>query len=163
MHAVRVVLPIAFLAGITAHAQVPLDSVARSAPRGFAIGVIDSTDAALTAAPTLAHALQARLPGVSVSLGQGVIGSSSRVWLRGPSSLLVNEPLLIIDGARTHGSTAGRIFTDRELPSRLEDIDMEMVERVEVLRGPAAAAIYGPSASKGVILVTTRRARPGPV
>jgi TonB-dependent SusC/RagA subfamily outer membrane receptor len=131
--------------------------------RGIAVGILDSTDEGLASAPTLAHALQARLPGISVSQGQGLVGSSARVWLRGPSSLMVNEPLLIIDGARTHA--ANPIFVpfllDREVPSRLDDIDMEMVERVEVLRGPAAAAIYGPGASKGVILITTKRGHPG--
>lgn len=102
------------------------------------------------------------MPGVSVSQGQGILGSSARVWLRGPSSIVVNEPLLIIDGARTHGSNPFRLFEDRDMPSRLEHIDMETVERVEVLRGPAASAIYGPGASKGVILITTKRGRSGP-
>ena len=75
---------------------------------------------------------------------------------------MINEPLLIIDGARTHASQPDRGFSERELPSRLEDIDMENVERIEVLRGAAASAMYGPGASRGVILVTTRRARHTP-
>jgi len=162
MRAVRLTFVLVSLAATAATAQLPADSVARATPRGFSIGVIDSTDPALSAAPTLAHALQARLPGVSVSLGQGILGSSSRVWLRGPSSIVVNEPLLIIDGARTHSSSPSRGFIERDLPSRLEDIDMEAVERVEVLRGPAASVIYGLGASKGVILVTTKRGRRGP-
>jgi TonB-dependent SusC/RagA subfamily outer membrane receptor len=129
--------------------------------RGGAITILDATDG-INTTRSLALALQARVPGVSVSQGEGFLGSSSRVWLRGPSSLVVNQPLLIIDGARTHAASPDRGFIDRDLPSRLEDLDMEMVERIEVLRGPAAAAIYGPGASKGVILVTTKRGVPGP-
>jgi TonB-dependent SusC/RagA subfamily outer membrane receptor len=130
--------------------------------RGFAVGVIDAESDDLNRAPSLPLALQARLPGVSVTQGPGFVGSASRVWLRGPSSLLVNEPLLIIDGARTHAAEPNRGFETRGLPSRLEDIDPESIERVEVLRGAAAAAIYGPGSSKGVILVTTKRGRQGP-
>ena len=130
--------------------------------RGFTVGTLDVRAEGLGDAPTLPRALQARLPGVTVNQGEGIIGSTSRVWLRGPTSALINEPLLIIDGIRTHAAKPFRSFEDRELPSRLEDIDMETVERVEILRGPAAAAVYGPGASKGVILVSTRRGREGP-
>ncbi len=156
-------LPIALLIATTVTAQNPAaDSVRRHGTHGYTVAVIDTTDPALNTAPTLAHALQARLPGVSVSQGQGITGSSARVLLRGPSSFTVNEPLLIIDGARTHASAPTRFFGNRDLPSRLEDIDMETVERVDVLLGPAATAIHGPGASKGVILLTTKRGRPGP-
>ena len=155
------ILAVLLLVAAPLEAQTPIDSLQRHQLRGFAVGIIDTSDPGLTTAPTLAHALQARLPGVSVSQGQGFLGSSSRVWLRGPSSLLVNAPLLIIDGARTHTAAPERPFIDRELPSRLEDIDMETVERIEILRGVAASALYGPGASKGVILVTTKRGAPG--
>jgi TonB-dependent SusC/RagA subfamily outer membrane receptor len=161
MHVARLILPV-LLAAPVAGAQLPVDSARREAQRGYAIGILDTTDQELSTAPTLPHALQARLAGVSVSQGQGFLGSSSRVWLRGPSSLMVNTPLLIIDGARTHSADPQRPFTAREMPSRLEDIDMETVERVEVLRGVAASALYGPGASKGVILVTTKHGAPGP-
>jgi hypothetical protein len=129
--------------------------------RGVAISVLDADADGIGAAPSLPIALQARLPGVSVRQGEGILGSASRVWLRGPSSLVVNEPLLIIDGARAHAAGPIRPFVNRGMPSRLEDIDMETVQRVEILRGPAAAAIHGPAASKGVILVTTKRGQPG--
>ena len=125
--------------------------------RGFSVGTLDADSDGVRIAPTLSRALQARLPGVTVSQSEGILGATSHLWLRGPRSVTFNEPLLIIDGVRTHSSAMHRGFETRPLPSRLEDLDMETVERIDVLRGPAAAAIYGPGASKGVILVTTRR------
>ena len=130
--------------------------------RGIAITTVDATDVDLAAAPSLPIALQGRVPGASISQGQGYLGSTSRLWLRGPNSILMNQPLVIIDGARTHGAQIERGFEQRALPSRLEDIDPETIERIDVLPGIAAAAIHGPGASKGVILVTTRRGGPGP-
>ena len=132
------------------------------AERGFSVGTLTAARDDISDAPSLPRALQGRLPGVSVSQGEGYLGSSSRVWLRGPSSVYVNEPLLIVDGARTHAASAIRPFSLGPLPSRLEDIDPEAIERIEVLRGAAASAVYGPGASKGVILVTTRRGAHGP-
>jgi TonB-dependent starch-binding outer membrane protein SusC len=129
--------------------------------RGIAMAIIDSTDG-ISTAPSLPLALQARVPGVSVTEGEGYRGSTSRVWLRGPSSFLVNQPLLIIDGIRTHAAGPYRGFEDRALPSRLEDIDPETIERIAILPGIASSAIYGPGASKGVILVTTKRGVAGP-
>ena len=151
--------------GSSLHDSIP--SLARSVgwlgrERGFSVGTIDADSGASGDASTLPLALQARIPGVSVTQGEGILGASSRVWLRGPRSVTIDEPLLIIDGVRTHGSAVIRGFAARPLPSRLEDIDMEVIERIEVLRGPAAAAMYGTSASKGVILVTTSRPSEGP-
>ena len=132
------------------------------AERGFSVGTLTAARDDISDAPSLPRALQGRLPGVSVSQGEGYLGSSSRVWLRGPSSVYLNEPLLIIDGARTHAASVARPFNLGPLPSRLEDIDPETIERIDVLRGVAASAIYGPGASKGVILVTTKRGAQGP-
>jgi TonB-dependent SusC/RagA subfamily outer membrane receptor len=72
--------------------------------------------------------------------------------------MVYNEPILIIDGVRAIGAQASGLAS-ATLPSRLDDLDPNVIERVEVLRGIAAAALYGVGASKGVIIVTTKRAR----
>lgn len=136
-----------------------LPAVGDAATRGFSVSVIERSE--IAGAPTLSAALAARLPGVSVLQRSGTLGAGSRVWFRGPTSMFVNEPLLIVDGVRVHATqTSGN--ESSALVSRLDDIDPESVERIEILRGAAASAIYGPGASKGVILVTTRSAEPGP-
>ena len=147
------------------HTRTTRDSAARAgtstrlAPRerGASITVLDADLDGLNSAPSLPINLQARVPGVSVIQGNGLLGSDARLWLRGPGSLYVNEPLVIIDGVRTHSAQP---FSDT--PSRLEHIDPETIERIEILPGIASAAIHGPAASKGVILVTTKRGAGGP-
>ena len=185
MTSIRSALLATLVAGSTVGAQQLPDSVTRAAvgrqhfgdsilaigamagwtrrERGVDVGTLDAERDDLNRAPSLPIALQGRIAGVSVSQGQGFLGSTSRVWLRGPSSLAVNEPLLIIDGVRAHSIPQPfALFPPRELPSRLEDIDPESIERVEILRGAAAAAIHGPGASRGVVVVTTKRGHQGP-
>lgn len=131
-------------------------------PDGASIGVIDSAMLAPAVARTLSDALTARLPGVSVMHSSGVAGTGSRIRLRGPSGILITqEPLLFIDGMRAEG-TAQSILLDAggQAPSRLDDVPMENVECIYVLRGPAATARYGTDAAGGVIYVVTKGARP---
>jgi hypothetical protein len=109
--------------------------------------------------------LQGRVPGLSVQRTSGASGSVSRIRLRGTrSSLTSSTPLVIVDGLRM-AVTAPGWFTlstpgpdpGEEWASRLDDLDPEDVERVEVFGGPAAAARFGSGAAAGAIVVTTRR------
>jgi hypothetical protein len=128
---------------------------------GASVAVIDS--AALTPFfhRTLSEALTARLPGVSVMASSGVAGAGSRVRLRGPSGIiLTQQPLLFVDGIRVDDTMqSNTISTGGQAPSRLDDIPMEDVECIYVLRGPATTARYGTDAAVGVIHVITRSAR----
>jgi hypothetical protein len=137
------------------HASATLIGV----PRGFNVGVITGDE--ITGAPSLSAALAARVPGLSVMHRSGALGAGARVWLRGPTSLLVNEPMIIVDGIRVHAAQSSGMESGVHV-SRLDDIDPATVERIEILRGIAAAATYGPEASKGVILITLRRGSRGP-
>ena len=136
----------------------PQDAAIARFERGASIGVIHAADGSFATATTFSAALAARLPGVVVTPRSGILGAGSHIWLRGPSSASYNEPILIIDGIRAI-SDQGSGLGSATLPSRLDDLDPNMIERVEVLRGVAAAAMYGIGAAKGVILVTTKRAR----
>jgi TonB-dependent starch-binding outer membrane protein SusC len=168
--------PIALAAGCvllasTAGAQSPAAATCPAAPGamsgpqrpgGASIGVVDSAMLAPAMARTLSEALTARLPGVSVMHSSGVAGTGSRIRLRGPSGILTTqEPLLFIDGMRAEG-TAQSILLNAggQAPSRVDDVPMENVECISVLRGPAATARYGTDAAGGVISVVTKGARP---
>jgi TonB-dependent starch-binding outer membrane protein SusC len=82
---------------------------------------------------------------------------------------LSNEPLLIIDGVRAQNSAIANpvgmggqpMGVGGQTTSRLNDINPEDIESVEILKGPAAAALYGTAAANGVIQITTRRGRAG--
>jgi TonB-dependent SusC/RagA subfamily outer membrane receptor len=127
------------------------------------VAVVDSL-AGAGARSTLSELLTARAPGVSVLRVSGAAGVGSRVRLRGvESARFVQHPILVVDGLRVSADPASAsIGTNTEVPSRLDDFAVEDIERVEVLRGPAAAAMYGMGAAAGVIVVTTKSGSGGP-
>ncbi len=105
--------------------------------------------------------LQGKVAGVNLQSAAGSAGTSQRIRIRGANSLsLSNEPLIYIDGVLSSNDKGG-FGTGGQDYSRLNDINFEDVENVEVLKGPAASAIYGSAAANGVLLITTRRGRIG--
>jgi TonB-linked SusC/RagA family outer membrane protein len=106
--------------------------------------------------------LQSRVAGVSVTGASGTSGTSSQIRVRGVSSIsLSNEPLVYIDGVRLADGAAAQWFTGGQSYERLNDLDPEDIESIELVKGPAAATLYGADASTGVIQVITKRGRPG--
>lgn len=112
---------------------------------------------ATKAVENMADLLTARAPGVQVIPGTQ-IGAGSRIRIRGTSSLsLSNDPIYIIDGVRVEGSTGSNsISVGGTNPSRINDINPEEIESIEVVRGPSAATLYGTAAANGVIVITTK-------
>ncbi|MBI4538379.1 MAG: SusC/RagA family TonB-linked outer membrane protein [Gemmatimonadetes bacterium] len=133
---------------------------------GNTIATIDSR--VLESAPvrSFSEVLQGRQAGVMVMPEGGLTGEGARIRIRGSASVSqANEPIVYIDGARVDNSggyhspflgTGGG-----GTPSRLDDIPPEAIERVEILKGAAAATLYGTEASAGVIQIFTKRGRSG--
>src|SRR5881398_2003171 len=155
-------------------AAVPLDAVVVSATGeeqqkrelGNNVATIDAAKITQLAAPTnAADLLNSRVPGVEVLQSGGTTGSGSRVRIRGATSLsLSNEPIIVVDGIRIDNTPqAGNLenFTGGQAPSRLNDLNPEDFESVEVVKGPSAAVLYGTDAANGVIQIRTKRGRPG--
>ncbi len=110
----------------------------------------------------VADILAARVPGVTVSETSGSSGTSQRIRIRGASSIsLSNEPLVFIDGVRTNSGSTGLASTGGQTNSRLFDLNPDEIESMEVVKGPAAATLYGADASAGVIQIITKRGRAG--
>ncbi len=111
---------------------------------------------------TMGNLLSGRAAGVQV-VSAGATGAGSRIRIRGQSSLsLSNDPVVIIDGVRmtaTSGSSA--IGVGGSAPSRLDDLNPEEIENIEVIKGPSAATLYGTEAANGVINITTKRGKAG--
>ena len=114
---------------------------------------------------TMSDLLAARAPGVFVQRSTGAAGASAWISMRDAGAVFGLQPLVIVDGVRRLPSLALRngigtaIFGlpgERLPPVSLDDIPVDQIERVEILRGPAAAARYGRDARYGVIAVTTR-------
>lgn len=108
-----------------------------------------------------ADVLTGRAAGVNVQGASGTTGTAQRIRIRGANSLsLSNEPLIYVDGVLFNNQVFG-LGVGGQASSRLNDINPNDIENVEILKGPAASAQYGTAAANGVILITTRRGRAG--
>ncbi|MBI4542845.1 MAG: SusC/RagA family TonB-linked outer membrane protein [Gemmatimonadetes bacterium] len=107
--------------------------------------------------------LVAKAPGVQVLPGN-LTGAGARVRVRGTNSLsLNNEPIYVIDGIRMESSVgSSSIGIGGTNPSRVNDINPDEIESIEIVKGPSASTLYGTAAANGVIVIRTKRGRPGP-
>lgn len=117
----------------------------------------------LATVSTFSQVIQARSPGVTVLQSSGTSGTGSRIRIRGSNSIsLSNSPLLVIDGVRINNNPESfQLWAGGQTISRLDDLNPEDIASIEILKGPAASALYGTAAANGVIQVTTRRGRAG--
>lgn len=137
---------------------------ARQRELGNAVANITADQVPQATVQNFSQFLQGRAPGVVVQQSSGQLGGNSRIRIRGVNSLsLNNDPLIIVDGVRIgqDGGNGQELFTGGQATSRLNDINPDDIESVEVLKGPAASALYGTQAANGVIQVTTKRGRAG--
>jgi len=114
----------------------------------------------------LGNLLNGRAPGVVVQSPEGVAGGGERILIRGRGSMaFVGNPLVYVDGVRVNNEFFSGVFTpEANAPmslTRLNDIDPGDIESIEVIKGAAAATLYGTEASAGVIQIITKRGRAG--
>ena len=110
---------------------------------------------AQTAVPSMEALLNGRTPGVTVIQTSGQVGSGAQVRIRGIGTFsLSSTPLVYVDGIRVDNALTGQV-------ARLNDFDPEQIESIEVLKGPAAATLYGTEAARGVINILTKRGAAG--
>lgn len=152
---------------------VPLDALvvtgriaaSERATAGHAIATIEAQPLMEAPISTLSQFLQARHPGLTVIGEGGKLGQGSRVVLRGVRTLSrSNDPVIFVDGIRIDNSAVNGLHSRGGLRTiggeswaGLDDINPDDIERVEVLRGPAAASIFGTEAAGGVIQIFTKR------
>ena len=113
--------------------------------------------------------LSGRAAGVQVQKSGGTTGTGTRIRIRGSNSVsLSNEPLYYIDGVRMESNPTSSSLDIGGFgqgvgagPSRINDLNPEDIESIEIVKGPAAATLYGIQASNGVVRITTKRGRAG--
>ncbi|MCA8831691.1 SusC/RagA family TonB-linked outer membrane protein [Hymenobacter pini] len=116
-----------------------------------------------TAVPTqIDQALQGKFSGVQITQNSGNPAGGISVRLRGPSTVAgSSDPLYIIDGVIINNDSPQLLDLGGYAQNRLVDISPNDVERIEVIKGAAAAAIYGSRASNGVVQIFTKRGQEG--
>ncbi len=135
-----------------------------------AVAVVPDTLLTRVPAQTLESALQGKVPGALIQSNSGAPGGSLQVILRGVSTINADsDPLWVVDGvivsdvaiqSGAEAVTAAGGGQDNPV-NRIADLNPRDIERIEILKGASAAAIYGSRAANGVILITTKRGRPG--
>ncbi|MCH8857250.1 MAG: TonB-dependent receptor plug domain-containing protein, partial [Proteobacteria bacterium] len=147
-------------AGVDAHAS---QAQHRARELGNAAVSIQVDDELERAAPVnLSSLLQGRATGVQVLQSSGTVGTASTIKIRGNGTIsLSNTPLIYIDGARVSNSVQSGPGVGGQTTSRLNDLTLEDIESVEIVKGPSASTLYGAEAAAGVIRITTKRGRSG--
>jgi len=129
-------------------------SASRVREIGNSVAVLDASVAEVQPIKDVSDLLRGRVAGVVVQQGSGDAGTASTIKIRGSSTMrLVNDgPLIYIDGVRVNN----RMESGERDVSRIDDLDPTMIESMEVIKGPAAATLYGTEAANGVINIKTK-------
>ncbi|NUQ22190.1 MAG: SusC/RagA family TonB-linked outer membrane protein [Gemmatimonadaceae bacterium] len=134
----------------------------RRREQGTNVGQIQVSDIQPSQITKFTDVLTGRTAGVTVQGTSGTPGTGQRIHIRGANSLsLSNEPLVYVDGIQISNGNNIDVGLGGQAVSRLNDVAAEDIESIEVLKGPAATAMYGTAAANGVLLITTKRGRSG--
>ena len=126
---------------------------------GYSIQEVSGTALSQRSEPNVLNALQGKIAGVSITGSSGAPGASTNINIRGITSFTgSNQPLIVVDGIIFNNSTDASQSTlfGAQSSNRLSDINPESIESISILKGPAAAVLYGSRASAGVIVITTK-------
>ncbi len=132
---------------------------------GYGVETVDGEKVAKIAEPDAIRGLQGKVAGVNIVGSSGAPGSSTRITIRGNSSLLgSNQPLIVVDGVAYNNSENGsqnQLTGGGAYGSRLSDLDPNNIETINILKSGAAASLYGSRAANGVIMITTKTGSSG--
>jgi TonB-linked SusC/RagA family outer membrane protein len=133
---------------------------------GNAVGQINAAELQeITASVDVRQILGSRVPGMNVVQSMGGVGSGGATAIRGVGSLsLSHEPLIYVDGVRVDNEPdeGGAGASYGAGAARINDINPEDIQSIEVIKGPAATTLYGTEAANGVIQIITKRGREQP-
>lgn len=139
---------------------------------GYAVDDLNADELMKNKSANAINSLSGKIAGVNITQTSGSAGAGSQIILRGGTSLeRDNQPLFVVDGVIYDNSTSvvgnsafdGTISTSTTNSNRVMDINPEDIENMSVLKGPAAAALYGSRASAGVVIITTKKGKEGRV
>ena len=133
----------------------------------YAVQTLQAASIVESQQPNLVNSLQGKVAGVMINNSSGAPGAAAVIMIRGGTSLSGNnQPLFIVDGIPVDNSApvgggVGLNAQNTNNSNRGIDINPEDIESITVLKGPAAAVLYGLRASEGAIIITTKRGQAG--
>ncbi|MET6998060.1 SusC/RagA family TonB-linked outer membrane protein [Chitinophaga defluvii] len=135
---------------------------------GYSMQQIDGSEVSTAKETNVINSLSGKIAGLQLYQGSGGPGGSAKIIIRGFNSLKVdgNEPLIVIDGMPLQNdqtSMGTSLWGGMDRGSDVSNINPDDIETISVLKGPAAAALYGTRGGNGVILITTKKGKAGKV
>ena len=130
----------------------------------FAVQQVGGDEMTAARESNIVNSLSGKIAGVQITNSSGAVGSSSRVVLRGAASITGNnQPLYVVNGVPLESGNYGNSGSGggADLPNGVSDINADDIESISVLKGPAAAALYGVRAANGVIQIKTKKGSKG--
>jgi len=130
---------------------------------GYGVSKVDPNSLLQKSEPNVLASLAGKVPGVDIRGGQGAPGAAARIQIRGVSSFNGGEPLIVVDGIPYSNNlvNTGNPFTQGgTYGSGFANLDPNDIESINILKGAAAAALYGSRAANGVLLITTKSGAP---
>lgn len=126
---------------------------------------VAASDITLVKDANFMNSLSGKVAGVTINASSSGVGGATKVVLRGNKSISQSSnALYVIDGIPMYnfGGGGGTEFDSRGATESIADLNPEDIESMSVLTGAAAAALYGSEAANGAIMITTKKAKPGP-
>lgn len=141
---------------------------------GYSVSELNSNEILKNKQTNIVNSLAGKVPGVNITQSSGAAGAGATIIIRGGNSASEsrdNQPLFVVDGIIYDNSTpnSGNSATDgvtknnTSFSNRAMDINPEDIESLSVLKGAAAAALYGSRAADGVVIITTKKGSEGTV
>ncbi|WP_266367977.1 SusC/RagA family TonB-linked outer membrane protein [Tellurirhabdus rosea] len=123
---------------------------------GYSVQEVSGKQMTQARTTNFVNALSGKIAGVQITGSNGAPGASSRILIRGASSIgSNNQPLFVVDGVPIDNGNYGS-GTGIDYGNGASSLNPDDIENVSVLKGPSAAALYGSRGANGVILITTK-------
>ncbi|NWJ50889.1 MAG: SusC/RagA family TonB-linked outer membrane protein [Bacteroidetes bacterium] len=128
---------------------------------GYSQESVKGAELSASNAPNIINALSGKMAGINITSPNGVDGGTTRIIIGGNNTIQGdNQPLIIVDGmplANEISGSAADITAPQDWGSAINMINSQDIDEISVLKGPAAAALYGGRGANGVVLITTKK------
>jgi TonB-linked SusC/RagA family outer membrane protein len=130
---------------------------------GYAVSEVDGEGMKKAREVNVINSLAGKVPGLVISSGAGGAAGSSRVIIRGNTSVTGNnQPLYVVDGipidnSNYGGTGGGQYASGVDMGDAISAINPDDIDKISVLKGASASALYGSRAANGVIMITTKK------